>query len=99
MDEVWSRIPRSPFSEDTRNAILSEAAQELEFSAHSMSTTVDGYNARADCKVDAIRMLRDQNVWMEEPGAANDDAEDAHDIADIIRRLCKTTGKSKSKQF
>src|ERR1700729_1566396 len=41
-----------------RNDVLSGVAQELEFSAHSMSTTTDGYEERTKSKVDTIRMLK-----------------------------------------
>ena len=80
-----------------RNAILSQTAQELEFRAMSMCTTVDGYKTRADSQVDAVKMLRGPNIWAEQSGPEDEDAEDARNVIEIMQRLCKTTGKGKEK--
>jgi bloom syndrome protein len=81
-----------------RNNILSDVAKELEFSAHSMSTTADGYEERAKSKVDAINMLKKRDVWLEgEPGPrVDEEMEDARDLLGIIQRLCKA-GRNKAK--
>ncbi|KAF7987033.1 hypothetical protein HWV62_149 [Athelia sp. TMB] len=96
-DEVWSNIRHSPLSEDTRNAILSQTAQELEFRAMSLCTTVDGYKARADSQVDAVKILRGPNIWAAQAGPEDEDGEDARNVIEIMQRLCKTTGKNKGK--
>ncbi|KAF7980651.1 hypothetical protein HWV62_37470 [Athelia sp. TMB] len=96
-DEVWSNIRHSPLSEDTRNAILSQTAQELEFRAMSLCTTVDGYKARADSQVDAVKILRGPNIWAAQAGPEDEDGEDARNVIEIMQRLCKTTVKNKGK--
>ena len=77
-----------------RNAVLSHAAQVLEFSAHSMSTTAGGYTERTEEKVVAIRKLRQFEVWSGDLGD-DENSNDALDILDIIRNICKKKGKAR----
>lgn len=57
-----------------------------------MCTTAKGYTERIMSKVEAVKMLRDPNIWTE-TSAADEDAEDARDVLEVIKRLCKMTGK------
>lgn len=73
-------------------------AQDLEFSAHSMSTTTDGYEQRTKSRVDAVKMLKKREVWIDGDGGYghDDDMDDARDILVVVRRLCRL-GKNKGK--
>lgn len=70
-----------------RNSILSGVASDLEFSAHSMSTTAEGYKERTEAKVDAIKMLKRPEAWL----GKGEDVEDAGDVLDVVSRLCKAS--------
>lgn len=60
-----------------------------------MSTTAEGYGVRTGEKVEAVKMLKNAEVWLE--SRRNDeDIEDARDVLDVVNRLCKT-GRSKGK--
>lgn len=71
---------------------MSRVAQDLEFSAHSMSTTAEGYDERIRAKVDAIKTLKKPDAWLGNRGYG-DDFEDVRDVVDVIMRLCKAGGR------
>jgi len=59
-----------------------------------MSTTVEGYGERTKSKVDAIRMLKRPEVWLDGDGRYTEDMDDTTDLLGVVRRLCKVrTGK------
>lgn len=82
---------------DCRNDILSRVARDLEFSAHSMSTSAEGYGERTRAKVDAIKMLKKPEAWLGEEEWHGEDFEDAKDVLDVVHRLCKVGIKGKGR--
>jgi len=90
-DVIWGRIRDAPLSEDSRNDTLSRVAQDLEFSALSMSTTSEGYGDRTRAVVEAVNMLKEADAWLED--RRDDDFEDARDVLDVVNRLCKAGGR------
>jgi hypothetical protein len=63
-----------------------------------MSTTTDGYEERMKRKVDAIKLLKKPEVWLEESGrhGHDEDMEEGRDLLDIVRRLSRA-GRHKGK--
>lgn len=59
-----------------------------------MSTTAGGYTERTEEKVVAIRKLRQFGVWSGDLGD-DENSNDALDILDIIRNICKKKGKAR----
>ncbi|KAI0917389.1 hypothetical protein AcW1_007413 [Taiwanofungus camphoratus] len=93
-DMIWGRATMTSSDPDVRNGILSNIARELEFLAHSLCTTQDGYRARSDDKVQAVKLLVNSKAW-EKNG--DDNFEDAREIADVVRRTCAgRKGKGKA---
>ena len=51
-----------------------------------MSTTAEGYGVRTGEKVEAVKMLKNAEAWLE--SRRNDeDIEDARDVLDVVNRL------------
>jgi hypothetical protein len=80
-----------------RNDILSSVTQDFEFSVHSMCTTTGGYEERAKTKLDAIKLLKKPEVWVEQSGGNgyDEDIGDARDLLDIVKRLCRERHRGK----
>ena len=79
-----------------RNAILSTAARELEFTVHSLCRTTEGYNERAAEKVRAVKLLPRAEAWSGSGGSG--EYEDAREVVDALRQVCqRMCGKGKGK--
>jgi hypothetical protein len=63
---------------------------ELELSAISLSSTLDGYNSRIGYLKCDIKSLSDIQVWDSDDG-------DLEDVQDIIKHLRRAASSSKSK--
>ncbi|OSD07357.1 ATP-dependent DNA helicase [Trametes coccinea BRFM310] len=94
---TWSHLRgSSAFDPDTRNAMLSTTARELEFSVHSLCRTAGGYSERAADKVRAVKLLANAEAWAS-GSSADEDYEDAREVADILRQVCVRMRKGKSR--
>ncbi|KAL7280050.1 hypothetical protein ACG7TL_006464 [Trametes sanguinea] len=94
---AWSHLKgSSAFDPDTRNAMLSTTARELEFSVHSLCRTAGGYSERAADKVRAVKLLANAEAWAS-GSSADEDYEDAREVADILRQVCVRIRKGKSR--
>ncbi|KDQ62727.1 hypothetical protein JAAARDRAFT_66384 [Jaapia argillacea MUCL 33604] len=94
-DRMWEYATMATASSETRISALRTVAKELEFSAHSMSRTLDGYKDRSSSKVDAIKQLWDGRSWDEKD--VSEEFEDAREIAGVIRRISKSMkGKARA---
>lgn len=69
----------------SRDGVISAAAQELEFSALSLCSTVDGYGQRTTEKIEGIHMLAQSGFWNSDDN--NEDFEDGKEVVEIMRRL------------
>jgi hypothetical protein len=79
-----------------RNRVLSTVAEELEFAAHSMCTTIDGYSQRTLEKVESVKLLAKSETWSTDKG---EEWEDAREVAEVLVRVCKSQknkGKARS---
>ncbi|KAI8994156.1 ATP-dependent DNA helicase [Trametes punicea] len=98
---AWSVLKASSALEsDMKNVILSTAARELEFSAHSLCRTTDGYRERAAGKVRAIKLLAQPQTWNAATGsdaALDEEYEDAREVADTLRKVCARLCKGKGR--
>jgi hypothetical protein len=59
-----------------------------------MSTTSDGYTARTTSAVDAVKSLAQPDAWN---AAGGDEWEDAREITEIMRSVCKRVSKGKGR--
>ncbi|KAF8182283.1 P-loop containing nucleoside triphosphate hydrolase protein [Pholiota molesta] len=95
-NRYWSKIlpaASQTLDEDQRNQTIFTTAMELELSAISLSSTLDGYNSRIGYLKCDIKSLSDIQVWDSDDG----DLEDVQDIIKHLRRAASTS-KSKGKQ-
>ncbi|KAI0269956.1 ATP-dependent DNA helicase [Gloeopeniophorella convolvens] len=92
-DDMWEKLKVATSSADTRSAILSSAAKELEFGVHSMSASEAGYATRSAAAVASIKHLSQEEAW-----ASGQDAEyeDERDTIVVLMRVC-TSAKGKGK--
>ncbi|KAJ8454684.1 hypothetical protein ONZ51_g12891 [Trametes cubensis] len=82
---AWKRLKgTSGMDTEQKNAILSTAARELEFTVHSLCRTTEGYNERAAEKVRAVKLLARAEAWSGNGGS--EDYEDAREVADALRQ-------------
>ncbi|KAF9485758.1 ATP-dependent DNA helicase [Pholiota conissans] len=91
-DQFWSKVllSTSTLDETQRNEIVFSTATELELSAISLSSTLDGYNSRIRCIKDDIKKLSDVQVWDSDDG-------DLEDVQDIIKYLRRAASSKKNK--
>ncbi|KAI9058214.1 ATP-dependent DNA helicase [Trametes sanguinea] len=94
---AWSHLKgSSAFDSDTRNVMLSTAARELEFSVHSLCRTAGGYSERAADKVRAVKLLANAEAWAS-GDSADEDYEDAREVADTLRQVWVKMRKGKGR--
>ena len=79
-----------------RNNVLSTAARELEFSVHCLCRTKEGYAQRAEEKVRAVKNLGRSEAWST-IGLADEELEDAREVADAMRQVCQRMRKGKGR--
>ncbi|GBE85105.1 ATP-dependent DNA helicase [Sparassis crispa] len=92
-DALWKKARMPSPDLDKRNNVLANAARELEFIAHSLCTTHDGYKARVDERIQGIKLLVKPEAW----GKGKDGFEDADEVVEVLRRLCASRSKGKGK--
>ncbi|KAI0662021.1 ATP-dependent DNA helicase [Cubamyces menziesii] len=94
---AWKRLKgTSAMDTEQKNAILSTAARELEFTVHSLCRTTEGYNERAAEKVRAVKLLPRAEAWSGSGGSG--EYEDAREVVDALRQVCqRMCGKGKGK--
>ncbi|KAJ7133631.1 P-loop containing nucleoside triphosphate hydrolase protein [Mycena epipterygia] len=89
IEEMWVQLGCGAHPEE-RVSLLDKASHTLEFSAHSMCSTADGYESRAEATVDAIRFLG-ENVgsWDSKVAKPDDEEEweDARAVLAVLRRV------------
>lgn len=78
----------------TRNEVLFNAAVELELSALSLSSTLDGYTCRVSSIKDDIKSLFHNGVW----DSRDNDLEDVQEVIASLRRCLPSRSKGKGKQ-
>ncbi|PIL22391.1 transporter [Ganoderma sinense ZZ0214-1] len=88
----WSGLKFGPADAETKNGVLSSVARELEFGVHSLCRTTAGYEERASRQIKAVSMLSQKGAWT---GVADDDLEDAREVADALRQTCERVRKGK----
>ncbi|KAF9448718.1 ATP-dependent DNA helicase [Macrolepiota fuliginosa MF-IS2] len=71
---------------DIREQIFCDAAREAEFTAHSLSTTIDGYSIHI---ARIIRSVPHMMRMTEEEVRDEDVRDDARDMMDTLQRLCR----------
>lgn len=65
----------------------------MEFSAHGLSTTEEGYDQRISRKIEGVKKLRMQEVWNID---GNEEFDEAREVIDILRRrVPKGKGKAR----
>lgn len=69
-----------------RQDFLKSLTQNIEWSVHSMCRTEDGYQDRIEPKVDAIKLLSEDDAWRE---GDEEDFEDAREIANMAKDAAK----------
>ncbi|KAN0118615.1 ATP-dependent DNA helicase [Russula decolorans] len=88
-DDRWHKLLPEPSDEETRSAVLSSAAKELEFSVHSMSASQAGYATRSKSAVNSVRHLASDDAWAPtEQGGGHTAHGDEWDVIALLRRAC-----------
>ncbi|KJA23232.1 hypothetical protein HYPSUDRAFT_40046 [Hypholoma sublateritium FD-334 SS-4] len=90
----WEKLSDSELDEDQRNGVLFNAAVELELSALSLSSTLDGYTCRVSSIKDDIKSLFHNGVW----DSKDDDVQDVQEVIASLRRCLPSRSKGKGKQ-
>ena len=88
----WSGLKFGPADTETKNAVLSSVARELEFGVHSLCRTTDGYKERASGQIKAVSLLARKEAWA---STGDDDFEDTREVADVVRQTCERVRKGK----
>ncbi|KAI0648172.1 P-loop containing nucleoside triphosphate hydrolase protein [Trametes meyenii] len=100
---AWSRLKLSSADPDTKTAILSSAAREVEFGVHALCRTTDGYKERAAAQLNAVRLLARPEAWSPAAltakagsGAADEEPEleDAREAADTVKRVARRKSRA-----
>lgn len=73
--------------------MIFNAAVELELSALSLSSTLEGYTGRVSSIKDDIKSLFHNGVW----DSKDDDLEDVQDVIASLRRCLPSSSKGKGK--
>ena len=66
--------------------MLLQAARELEFLVHSLSTTADGYKARLRTTAAAVKQLAVIDTWS---SSEVEEFEEAQDVIRTLKDLCR----------
>lgn len=77
-----------------RNEILFKVASELEQSAISLSSTLEGYDSRVDAIRGDVKALSNLKRWDKD----NDDFEDSQDILHCLRECSKISSRRRDKE-
>ncbi|KAJ7274146.1 P-loop containing nucleoside triphosphate hydrolase protein [Mycena rebaudengoi] len=80
-DVMWGRLSTGvPEDADARNEALNGVGHALEFTAHSLCSTAEGYARRVDGTVEGIKFLgRSRAVWNEKEGE-EEEWDDAREV-------------------
>ncbi|KAF8155773.1 P-loop containing nucleoside triphosphate hydrolase protein [Crassisporium funariophilum] len=90
---VWSKLSTLDFDTDKKNEIIFQAANDLELSAISLSSTSEGYNERILTMKEDIRSIASLNLW----DIDDADFEDSQDIIQSLRRYCVSPPKKRTR--
>jgi bloom syndrome protein len=84
---MWGRLSTGvPEDADARNEALNGVGHALEFTAHSLCSTAEGYARRVDGTVEGIKFLgRSRAVWNEKEGE-EEEWDDAREVLEVLRR-------------
>ncbi|KIM40904.1 hypothetical protein M413DRAFT_155638 [Hebeloma cylindrosporum] len=93
-DDYWEKVSERELSEDEKNEILFKVASELEESAISMSSTLEGYDSRIDVIRGDIKALSNLKRW----DKGDDDFEDSQEIVQSLRESSKISSKRRDKK-
>jgi hypothetical protein len=84
----------SKLSVNRRNEILFKVASELEQSAISLCSTLEGYDSRVDAIRGDIKALSNLKRWDKD----DDDFEDSQDILHCLRECSKMSSRRRDKK-
>lgn len=67
--------------------LISKLASDLEFHVHMISKTGDGYNLRVEGQVEAVRLLHDEQSWLEGDARETERLGEVREVISICKRV------------
>ncbi|KAF9493601.1 ATP-dependent DNA helicase [Pleurotus eryngii] len=86
-NSIWTKLSKKPVSAAVRNDVLNRSARKLEFSAHSLSSTEDGYKRRVASLLQILSALEDPRLWSNSSNDKDEDDE-VQEVIDILQACC-----------
>ncbi|EPQ51113.1 ATP-dependent DNA helicase [Gloeophyllum trabeum ATCC 11539] len=93
--QTWERAGLTIDDKDAKNDILKCTTRQLEFSAHTMSVSEEGYHSRCQGTIRLIKTLANLEVW--DHRQMLEDSEETAEIVQLIRETCRARRKGKGK--
>jgi len=86
-DSLWKKFTSKVPWEHERYELVAKAASDLEFYAQMMSRTADGYSLRVDSQVAAVRLMHDEDSWLEGDIGMKEGFEDVKEVISICKKV------------
>ncbi|KDQ25684.1 hypothetical protein PLEOSDRAFT_160303 [Pleurotus ostreatus PC15] len=83
-NSIWTKLSKKPVSAAVRNDVLNRSARKLEFSAHSLCSTEDGYKRRIASLLQTLSALKDPRLWGSSPNGNEDD--EVQEVMDMLKQ-------------
>ncbi|KAL4261568.1 ATP-dependent DNA helicase [Pleurotus pulmonarius] len=87
-DSIWTKLSKKPVSTAIKNDVLNRCARKLEFCAHSLCSTEDGYKRRIASLLHTLSALKDPRLWNSSSSRNDEDDEEVQEVIDILKQAC-----------